>query len=179
MKWIYTVFIALCLALPTIAFGCSCIGDNGYASDYIKGKTIFYGLPYKVELVDKSTNPFPVLRTEFSNVTVLQSIRNLNSSVSVKHHTNGATCGTKFDLGSPSFVFAYYDNKNDLVTGLCSSPSWLGMKPVLLYLKTGQDHKLTDFHCGDKWHKAAGGEEKVSCDEWYARQADEMFKLLE
>lgn len=179
MKWIYIVFITLWLAIPTIASGCSCFPDEGYASDYIKGKTIFYGLPYKVELIDKSANPFPVLRTEFSDVIALQSKAKLSSIEGVKHHTNGATCGTEFDLGHPSFVFAYHDDNNDLVTGLCSSPSWLGIKSVILYLKTGQDHKLTDFHCGGKWHKAAGGEEKVSCDEWFMRQTDEISKLLD
>ena len=165
--------------MPTIAFGCSCIPDDGYASDYIKDKTIFYGLPYKVELVDKSANPFPLLRTEFSDVITLQSKVKLSLIEGVKHHTNSAVCGTEFDLGHPSFVFAFSDDNNDLVTGLCSSPSWLGLKSVLLYLKTGQDYKLTDFHCDGKWHKVAGGEEKISCDEWYTRQTEEISKLLE
>jgi hypothetical protein len=179
MKSIYTIFIILWLAIPSLAFGCSCAGDYGYASDYIKGKTIFYGLPYKVELVDRLSNPFPMLRTEFSDVVVLQSKVKLSSTEGVKHHANGATCGTEFDLGHPSFVFASYDKNNDLVTGLCSSPSWLGLKSVILYLKTGQDYKLTDFHCGGKWHKFSGGEEKVSCDEWFARQSEDISKLLE
>ena len=178
MKWLYLLFMSGWLFLAPAAFACSCILGE-YASDYVNDRTIFYGHVYKTELIEGAKYRAPNVMTSFNHVKTVYPAKRLKTKMNVKHSIESSTCGIEFDLGWPSVVFAYSDDKNELVTGLCAGPQWPGVIAVLSYLETGQDHKIMDFYCGEKFHQKAGGEEIISCDDWYTLKWNEVLNSVD
>ena len=131
-----------------------------------------------MELAEFPTHGSLDVRTWLRNIKTVHSSRTLGPTESIMHSTSDATCGVEFELGFPNLIFAYETENNELVTGMCTSPSWFGIRAIVSYLETGQDHEISAFYCGNKFHRDAGGEEIIPCNEWKDQLLNEIFEPL-
>jgi hypothetical protein len=149
--------LLLCLAVPTLAWGCSCIAGGPPCEAAWKHAVVFAGTV--VQLTHDTMQPdargavqvngFLGTHATFAVTEGLLGMEGRGKQVEIRTGMGGGDCGYAFQQGERYVVYADQDKDGLLVTGICSRTAPVdGAQEDLAYLRTLPDHGQTGYVYG-------------------------------